>query len=69
MVALGAGADHGVPVTLGAMAVGVALLTALVAQAPPDGPRGRVLRWASRLLAAALVAGGAILTIDGVMDV
>ena len=32
-------------------------------------PSGRVLLWASRLLAAALVAGGAILTVDGIMDV
>jgi hypothetical protein len=40
-----------------------------VGQVPPEGPRGRALRWASRLLAAGLLAGGAILTVDGAMDV
>ena len=68
VVAVGAGADQGVLVTLAAMAAGVALLTALT-PLPPEGTRGRILRWASRLLAAALVAGGVILTVDGVMDV
>ena len=52
------------------MAIGVALLTGLVAAvARPRAPRGRVLRWASRLLAAGLVAGGIVLAIDGVMGV
>ena len=69
VVALGAGADQGVLVSAGAMAAGVALLTGLVGRVAHRGPGGRVLRWASRLLAAALVAGGVILTIDGVMDV
>ena len=69
VVALGAGADQGVLVSAGAMAIGVALLTGLVAGWPTEGSGGRVLRWAGRLLAAALVAGGVILTVDGVMDV
>jgi len=69
VVAIGAGADQGVLVSFGAMAVGVALLAGLVSALPTDGPRGRVLMWASRLLAAALVAGGAILTVDGIQDV
>ena len=69
VVALGAGADQGVLVSAGAMATGVALLIGLVAGWPTEGPGGRVLRWAGRLLAAALVAGGVILTVDGVMDV
>lgn len=69
VVAIGAGADQGVLVSVGAMAAGVAVLTGLVAGVPPDGPRGRVLLWASRLLAAGLVAVGAILTVDGIMDV
>ena len=36
---------------------------------PPTGPRGRVLRWAARLLAVGLVACGVVLTIDGVLAV
>jgi hypothetical protein len=68
-VALGAGADEGVLVSAAAIAAGVALLVGLVAAVPTEGPRGRVLRWASRLLAAALVAGGVLLTVDGVMAV
>ena len=69
VLALGAGADHDVLVSAGAMAIGVALLTVLAACWPTDGPRGRALRWAGRLLAAALVACGVILTVDGVLDV
>jgi small neutral amino acid transporter SnatA (MarC family) len=69
VIALGAGADEGVLATAGAMALGVAALTALIAACPTDGPGGRVLRWAARLLAAGLVACGVLLTIDGVLDV
>jgi len=69
VVALGAGADQGVLVSAGAMATGVTLLIGLVAGCPTEGARGRVLRWEARLLAAALVAGGVILTVDGVMAV
>jgi small neutral amino acid transporter SnatA (MarC family) len=69
VIALGAGADQGVLVSAAAMAAGVALLVGLVAGWPTEGSRGRVLRWAGRLLAAALVAGGVILTVDGVLDV
>ena len=45
------------------------LFVGLVAAAPSDGTGARVLRWVARLLAAALVAGGVILTLDGIMDV
>ena len=69
VVALGAGADQGVLVSAGAMATGVALLIGLVVGSPTGGSRGRGLLWAGRLLAAALVAGGVILTVDGVMAV
>jgi small neutral amino acid transporter SnatA (MarC family) len=69
VLALGAGADENVLVTAAAMAAGVAALTALTAACPAEGPCGRVLRWAGRLLAAALVACGVLLTIDGVLDV
>jgi multiple antibiotic resistance protein len=69
VLALGAGADQGVLVSAGAMAMGIALLTGLAVGWPTEGPGGRGLRWASRLLAAALVACGVILAIDGVLDV
>jgi small neutral amino acid transporter SnatA (MarC family) len=69
VLALGAGADQGVLVCVGAMAVGVAALTALVARCPTDGTGGRVLRWTGRVLAAGLVACGVVLTVDGVLDV
>jgi len=51
------------------MAIGVALLTGLAVRCPTDGPGGRAVRWASRVLAAALVACGVILAVDGVFDV
>jgi small neutral amino acid transporter SnatA (MarC family) len=69
VLALGAGADQGAFVAAGAMAIGIALLTGLAVGWSTEGPRRRVLRWASRLLAAALVAGGVILVVDGVLDV
>ena len=69
VVALGAGAEQGPLVIAGAMVTAVVVLTALVARCPTGGGGGRVLRWAARLLAAALVAGGTVLTVDGLMDV
>jgi small neutral amino acid transporter SnatA (MarC family) len=69
VMALGAGADQGVLVSAAAMATGTALLTALAAGWPTEGPGVRGLRWAGRLLAAGLVACGVILAIDGVLDV
>jgi small neutral amino acid transporter SnatA (MarC family) len=69
VLALGAGADRGVIVSVGAMAIGIALLTGLATRWPTEGPGGRVLRWAGRLLAALLVACGVILTVDGILDV
>jgi small neutral amino acid transporter SnatA (MarC family) len=69
VLALSAGAERGVLVSAGAMAVGIALLTGLTAGWPTEGPGGRVLRWAGRLLAAALIACGVILAVDGVLDV
>jgi small neutral amino acid transporter SnatA (MarC family) len=69
VLALGAGADSGVLVSVGAMAIGVAALTALAAGVPPGGPRGRVLRWAARLLAVGLVVLGVLLALDGVLAV
>jgi len=59
IVALGAGADHGVLVPLGAMAVGVAAIAAL-----PRLPRSTV-----RVLAAGLVVCGVLLGVDGVLSV
>ena len=69
VLALSAGADHRVLVSVGAMAIGVALATGLAAGYPTEGPGGRVLRWAGRLLAAGLVASGVLLAIDGILDV
>ena len=69
VMALGAGADRGVLVSAGAMVVGVSLLTGLAAGWPTEGPRGRVLRWAARLLAAGLVACGVLLAVDGLLAV
>jgi small neutral amino acid transporter SnatA (MarC family) len=69
VLALGAGADIGPLVAVGAMAVGVGLLTVLAAGGPVDGPRGRVLRWAGRLLAVGLVAVGILIALDGVLAV
>jgi small neutral amino acid transporter SnatA (MarC family) len=69
VLALGAGADRGVLVAAGGTAVAVVLLSALTAWWSTEGLRGRVLRWASRLLAAVLVTGGVVLGVDGVLDV
>ncbi len=69
VIALGAGADKSVLLIAGAMALGIALLTGLTAAWTTEGPRGRALRWAARLLGAGLVACGVLLTIDGVLDV
>jgi small neutral amino acid transporter SnatA (MarC family) len=69
VLALGAGAERGVLVTAGAMAAGVALLTAMTARAPMEGAGGRTLTWASGLLAAGLLACGIVLAVDGILDV
>ncbi len=63
LLVIALGAD--VLVAAGAMAVGVAALTALAAASP----RSRALRWASRLLAAGLLACGVLLALDGLLDV
>ncbi len=69
VLALGAGADERVLASVRAMLLGIALLAVLVALWPAEGPRGRALRWAGRLLAAGLVACGVILAIDGILAV
>jgi small neutral amino acid transporter SnatA (MarC family) len=69
VLALGAGADRSALLALLATAVGAAALTALTAWYPPDGPRARTLRWTARLLSVGLVACGAVLAIDGLLDV
>jgi small neutral amino acid transporter SnatA (MarC family) len=68
VMALGAGADRGVPVTAAAMATAV-VSTAIAVRWSAEGPRARTLRWLGVLLAASLVACGAILGVDGVLDV
>jgi len=69
VVALGAGADRSAVLALAAMAIGVAALTALAAWSPPDGRRARTLRWTARALSLGLAACGAVLAIDGLLDV
>jgi multiple antibiotic resistance protein len=69
VLSLGAGADRGIGVGAVAIALAVLVLVALATWCPPHGPGGRVLRWASRVLAAALVACGVVLGVDGVLDV
>ena len=69
VLALGAGADERVLASVRAMLLGVALLTVLAALWPTEGPRGRALMWAGRLLAAGLVACGVILVVDGILAV
>jgi small neutral amino acid transporter SnatA (MarC family) len=69
VLALGAGADDRVLASVRAMLLGIALLTVLAAFWPTEGPHGRALRWAGRLLAAGLVACGVILAIDGILAV
>jgi small neutral amino acid transporter SnatA (MarC family) len=69
LLALGAGADESVLASAGAIAIGIALLTALTAAWPTEGSGERVLRWGARVLATGLVACGVILTIDGILAV
>jgi small neutral amino acid transporter SnatA (MarC family) len=69
VLALAAGAEQDLAVSAGAIAAAVAMLVGLTAVCPSAGPAGRALRWASRLLAAGLVACGVVFTIDGVLDV
>ena len=63
LLVIALGAD--VLVAAGAMAVGVATLTAVAAASPGS----RALRWASRVLAAGLLACGVLLALDGLLDV
>ena len=69
VLALGAGADGQVLASAGAIAIGIALLTGMVAASPIEGPTGRALKWLGRLLAAALIACGIVLAVDGVLSV
>jgi small neutral amino acid transporter SnatA (MarC family) len=69
VLALSAGADRGVLPSAGAMVVAIALLTALATGWSTERVGGRVLRWAGRVLAAALLACGVVLAVDGVLDV
>ena len=69
VMTLGAGADQGALVAVGAMAIGAATLTALAPRIAMDGPEERALRWLARLTAAGLTACGVLLTIDGVLSV
>jgi small neutral amino acid transporter SnatA (MarC family) len=68
-LALSAHADRGAPVVAVALALGVAVLTAVTAWVPAEGVAGRVLVWAARATAAVLVAGSVLLVVDGVLAV
>ena len=69
VMALGAGADSGVLVSFGAMALGVGLVVGLAAELPASGTMRRTLLWTSRLLGAGLVACGVLLAVDGLLAV
>jgi small neutral amino acid transporter SnatA (MarC family) len=69
VMAIGAGADRSALVAVAAMVAAVGLLAGLTAWCPTDGPRGRALGWARRLLAVGLVACGVLLAVDGLLDV
>jgi small neutral amino acid transporter SnatA (MarC family) len=69
VLALGVGADGGAALAAAGLAIAIALLAGIVEWGSTEGPGGRVLRWASRLLAAGLVACGVVLGVDGVLDV
>ena len=69
MLAIGAYADRGLAVIGAALAVGVVSLTLLAPVTPPAGAGRRAVVWAAKVLAAALVAAGVLLVIDGVFDV
>jgi len=62
-------AQHDVLATACVMAIGVAATTGLAVRSPTEGPGGRVLQWAARVLAAGLVAAGVLLAIDGILAV
>ena len=69
LLVIALGAENDVVVSLGAMVVGVALMTVLAVRCPTDGAGGRVLGWSARLLAAGLVACGVLIAIDGILGV
>ncbi len=69
ILALGAGAAGRVSVTAGAMAVATGLLVAAAARLPAEGPGGRVVRWAGRVTAAALLAASMVMVVGGVLAV
>jgi hypothetical protein len=69
VLALGAGADRGILPSVVAMAIGIAVLAALVATDATRDDRTRSARWGARVLAAGLIAGGIFLAVDGTFDV
>jgi small neutral amino acid transporter SnatA (MarC family) len=67
LLGISAHADRGQGVVVAALAAAVAVL--ILAVGPTDGARGRAVRWAARVTAAALVATSVLLVVDGVFDV
>jgi small neutral amino acid transporter SnatA (MarC family) len=68
LLAMSARADRGLALVVAALAAGVIVLTAVAAGTPTDGPGGRVVVWAARVAAAALVVTSVLLVVDGVYD-
>jgi small neutral amino acid transporter SnatA (MarC family) len=71
LIALGlsAGADLGVLFVVGCLALGVGLLTAVVAGAPSSGPWVAVVRWAQRLVTVAAIVTCVLLVVDAVFAI
>jgi hypothetical protein len=69
VIAIGAGADRGIAPAAAGMAVGVAALAALAEMDASERARSRTLSWSARIVAAGLVAGGALTALAGILDV
>ncbi len=67
-LSVSAHADHGGLLVTGALTVGVGLLVACTL-VTHEGPAGRVLVWAARVTAAALLATSVLLVVAGILDV
>lgn len=69
VLAMSAAVDRGTWLAIAALVIAVGGLVLLGWSTAPEGVTGPVLRWASRLAAAGLVAGSVLLVVNGVVDV
>lgn len=69
LLGLSAGADVGVALVAGTLAVAIAALAAAVTWIGDEGPAVTVARWAARLLVVIAVAAAVLLVVNGVFDV